>query len=376
MSASDLDAACAAALESAIDGAATPDVAGYAPDVLDRALRDLVRRRGADAAPLLRDLAEHAPSRDLRKIAKLAIYRLEQSGVAVPPAAAAPRPVIARPTERAARAWISGIDGSGSRAVWLLFEGGLGGGLSLCSLILNDESGILEVAGGPITRKRLDRELESLREHQKLPWVDMDPARAAHMVADALALHAALGTQPPPAFARWRRVFSTAAEATVDPVPAPAPTEIDPALLDRSGELADMSELGGWFIEPGLLQEDALALLQVRESRLVVSDQIKAERETAIVDGAIDRIFTPETRRRWSGRLAEMALIFRATGRDEPAGMAVSAAAALADESGPARAIPLVRALLSRGLDMASEVALGRAKLSDVTRAAVRPPQS
>ena len=44
--------------------------------------------------------------------------------------------------------------------------------------------------------------------------------------------------------------------------------------------------------------------------------------------------------------------------------------------SRPARAIPLVRALLSRGLDMASEVALGRAKLSDVTRAAVRPPQS
>src|SRR5262249_55613802 len=154
---------------------------------------------------------------------------------------------------------------------------------------LNDESGILEVAGGPITRKRLDRELESLREHQKLPWVDMDPARAAHMVADALALHATLGTEPPPAFARWRRVFASAAESPIEPVPRASRTEIAAALADRSAELADMSELGGWFVEPGLLQEDALALLQVRESRLVVSDQIKAERETAIVDGAIDR---------------------------------------------------------------------------------------
>jgi hypothetical protein len=86
--------------------------------------------------------------------------------------------------------------------------------------------------------------------------------------------------------------------------------------------------------------------LQARESRLVVSEQIKAERETAIVDGAIDRLFTSDARRRWARRLAEMALIFGDTGRADPAGLA------------------------------AAEVALGRAKLSEVSRSAVRPSPS
>ena len=368
------DGACLDALERAMGTGSAPDLSGCSASVLDGALRALVKRRGGDAAPLLRDLAETAPSKDLRKVAKLAIYRLEQAGALVPPAAPPPRPAVARSVERPVRAWLSGIDGSGSRAVWILFEGGLGAGLSLCSMILNDESGILEVAGGPITRKRLERELALLREHQKLPWVDSDPARASALVSSALELHGRLGTEPPPTFARWRRLFPSTAEPLPEEPTAALPP--DPAFLERSAELTDLSELAGWFVEPALVQEDALALLQARESRLVVSEQIKAERETAIVDGAIDRLFTPDARRRWARRLAEMAMIFGDTGRGEPASMAAAAAAALADEARPARTIPLVRALTQRGLDMASEVALGRAKLSDVTRTAVRPTSS
>jgi hypothetical protein len=374
MSAAADDGACLDALERAMAAGTAPDLTGCSARALDGALRALVKRRGAEAAPLLRDLAERAPTKDLRKVARLAIYRLEQAGVEVAPAAPPPRPVVARSAERPVRAWLSGIDGSGSRAVWILFEGGLGAALSLCSLILNDESGILEVAGGPITRKRLDHELALLREHQKLPWVDSDPERASALVSEALALHDRLGTEPPPAFERWRRLFPSTSAPPPDARTPAMPA--DPALFDRSAELADLSELAGWFVDPALVQEDALALLQARESRLVVSEQIKAEREVAIVDGAIDRVFTPDARRRWARRLAEMALIFGDTGRGEPAGMAAAAAAALADEARPAHAIPLVRALTQRGIEMASEVALGRAKLSDVTRAAVRPTPS
>jgi hypothetical protein len=367
----DADGACLQSLERALASGEPPELSGCTGAIFDGALRELIRRHGASAAPLLRALAEQVPAKDLRKIAKLAIYRLEQAGVAVPPAAVGPmRPVVARQAEHAVRSWLSGIDGSGSRAVWILFEGGLGGGLMLCSLILNDESGILEVAGGPITRKRLDRELAALREHQKLPWVEGDPSRVCQLVSEAIALHAHLGTEPPPGFARWRRLFTS---ASPEPADATAPTPIDPALLERSETLAELPELAGWFVEPALVQEDGLALLQARESRLVVSNQIRAEREEAIVDAVIDRIFTAETRARWARRLHEMTLIFRATERDEPAQLAASAAAALDDPSRTARSIPLVRALSRRGIEMAAEVALGRVKLADVSRAAVRP---
>ncbi len=365
----DAEAACLAALERAIETRTMPELAGYAADVLDAALRELVKQRGADTASLLRVLADQAPSKALRKSARLAIYRLGQAGIAVPPAMVPPRPVVVHQSERAVRAWLSGIDGSGSRAVWVLFEGGLGGGLSLCSLILNDEIGVLEVAGGPITRKRLDRELGSLREHQKLPWVETDPARAERLVGEALHLHAQLGTEPPQGFARWRRWFTVVSEPA-----AGEPTDAsDEGLLDRSAELVDLPELGGWFVDPSLVQEDALALLQARESRLVVANHVKAEREAAIIHGVVDRVFASAARQRWARRLEEMALIFRDTGRDEPARIAAATAAALIDEGRSAHGIPLARALALRGLEMAAEVALGRAKAADVSRAPVRP---
>jgi hypothetical protein len=383
--------ACLAALEAALAGGDLPALARASAAALDRALRALAKQRGAAALPLLERLAHAAPDKEQRRAARRALYRLEQSGVR--PAQAAPRaparPVVTREAEQPVRAWLSGIDGSGSRAAWILFEGGLGGGLRLCSLILNDEAGIMDAAGGPIARKRLEAELRGLRESQKLPWVEVDGRRACALVADALALHERLGTVPPPEFARWRKLIGgaqpkatlgevqpkasradTREKLTVDNTPASAD------LLERSPTLLDLPELMGWFVDPARVQHEALALLQARESRLVVSDHIKAEREAAIVDGVVEAQFPPAARQRWAGRLREMADIFRLTGRAEPAAMATQAAAALADVERPATAIPFARALAARGLEMAAEVALGRARLEDVSRAPARRARS
>jgi hypothetical protein len=390
---SDAAAACLALLEAALGDAAPPALpAGRAAD-LDEALRALARRHGAAAVPLLERLAEAAPDKEQRRAVRRALYRLEQSGQrpARAPTATPARPVVAREAEHAVRAWLSGIDGSGSRAAWILFEGGLGGGLRLCSLILNDEAGVMDAAGGPIARKRLEAELRGLRESQKLPWVEVDGARACGLVSQALALHERLGTVPPPEFARWRKSFSGSSTVTslssfsshsrhaAQPsggYPSPSASEADAVLLERSGALLELPELGGWFLDPARVATEALALLQARESRLVVSDQIKAEREAAIIDGVIEAHFPAATRLRWAGRLREMADIFALTGRAEEAALARTAATALADAARPAEAIPFVRALAARGLEMAAEIALGRARLDDVSRAPARRTRS
>ncbi len=132
----------------------------------------------------------------------------------------------------------------------------------------------------------------------------------------------------------------------------------------------------GWFIDPARVQHEALALLQVRESRLVVSDQVKAQREASIVDGVVEAQLPDAARRRWASRLREMAEIFRMTRRLEPAAMAEQTAAALADATRSAIAIPFARALAARGIEMASEVALGRTRLDDVSRAPARRTRS
>ncbi len=356
------EAACLAALEGHLDAGSLPDLGATAESLLDAALRELVRRHGAASAPLVRRLADEAGDKTARKAARRALYRLEQAGVAVP-AAPTPPPaaVVKRERERAIRSWLSGIDGSGSRAAWIIFEGGVGGGLRLCSLILNDEVGILEVAGGPITRRRLDAELASLRESQKLPWIDSPPERTRGLVAEALAVHERAGTRPPAEFSRWRALFESAPPPEDD---APA----EPALADHAGALLELPELMGWFVDPAAIQEESMARLEMQESRIIVADHIKVEREAAIVDRVVEKGFSEESRPRWARRFREMALVFAATGRDEPARLARAAAAALADMAQPATRVAVARGLAARGLEVAGEVALGRVRLADVTR--------
>jgi hypothetical protein len=317
---------------------------------------------------VLATLAAAGAARPLRRAAKRALYRLGQRGAAPAAPPAASRFVAARGAERPVRAWLSGIDGSGSRAAWILFQDARGG-LRLCSLILNDTAGILDAAGGDITRKRLERELAELRATQKLPWVEADAARAAGLVAEALALHRETGAPPPAAFARWEPLF-----ASVPLPPPPTPGPVDEARLERAAELLALPELAGWFLDPEAVHVEALERLQARESRLVVADQVRAEREAVLIGRILEREVTAGGRRRWGRRLSEMALVFAAEGRDEHAALARTAAAALLDEARDVGRHPLARGLASRALEVAGEVALGRLSAAQASRKPAGPP--
>ena len=363
-------AACRQAVEAIARAGEAPAealraLAAAPATVLDETLITFAGERGAEALPALTVLASARAERAVRRAAKRALYRLAQRGIT--PAPEAPRRVVVveRQTERAVRAWISAIDGSGSRATWILFEGPYGG-LKLCSLIINDEVGIVEVAGGDITKKRLDRELTALRAEQKLPWVESEPGRALGLVADALALHGGRGTAPPAEFARWRHLFPSVPGPAGGTAPEDLP--LDEEALERSAELLELPEMMGWFLDPESVQADALEVLQARESRLVVSEQIKNERQDAILTRVIERAFTPEARARWARRLREMAWIFEATGRPEPARLAAAAAWALADLARDARHHPMARAMAQRALELAGEVTLGRVSAAEVSR--------
>jgi hypothetical protein len=338
-----------------------PDLRGLDEDLVEAVVAGFAGDHAAAALPLLTRMADRG-DRVLRRAARRALYRLAQRGVA-PPAPPAPRPIVDRQSQRAVRAWLSGVDGSGARAAWIVFEGRYGG-LRLCSLILNDSLGVMDVAGGDITRKRLERELTALRASQKLPWVETDPARAVGLVAEALAVHAATDTSPPAAFAPWRPLFASAQPAGAPPLPEAS----DPALLERSATLLERPELAGWFLDPESVQSDAVELLQTRESRLVLSDQLKAEREAAIVDRVIERELGDEARRLWSRRLAEMALVLDAAATPDVAALARDAAAALLTGRPEPRRQPFVRALAERALEIAGEVTLGRISAAEVSR--------
>src|SRR4030095_11986795 len=131
------------ALEAALAGGPLPDLTAVPADVLEAELRELGRQHGAGAAPLLQRRALGTPAKGVRHADRRARYRLPAPGASAAAAGRRPPtgPLIRRQPERATAAWLSGIDGSGSRAAWIVFAGGLGGGLRLCSLILNHEAG-------------------------------------------------------------------------------------------------------------------------------------------------------------------------------------------------------------------------------------------
>jgi hypothetical protein len=371
MTAGAIDAARAACRQALDEGAAAgrlgPDqrstLAGAPHEALDGALRDFADAREAGALQVLQVLATDRSDRRLRRAAKRTLYRLAQRGIAAEPVAAPPRPVVTRERERATRAWVSAIDGTGARALWIVFEGGFGG-LELASVIVSDTTGIVEAAGGTISRKRLDSELQRLREEQQLPWVEVAPDRALGLVAEALARHAELGTAPPPEFERWRARIER-----VDPITPPVPpATVDPGLVDRSAALLDLPEMQGWFIEPAEVQAEGLELLEAKESRLVVPDQIKAEREEAVVSRVVERTFDEAARQRWARRLLETALLFRALDRTGDAEMAEAAAGAVVDAAHDVVRHPFVRGLARRALAVAGDVALGRISAAEVSR--------
>jgi hypothetical protein len=332
---------------------------------LETALREAADATPDKALPVLVALGDSAHG-GVRRVAKRALYRLAQRGI-VPPARPPARPVVERGDERATRAWVSAIDGSGSRAMWILFDAPFGG-LELCSLIINDVAGILEAAGGEITRKRLDAELAALRATQKLPWIETDPTRARALVAEALALHRALGTTPPAAFSRWHGRF----DVDVPPPPVP-PADVDAALAARGQEVLDVPEAIGWFLEPGDVQAEALELLQTEESRLVVSDEAKGERQDALITRAVERELGMEARVRWARRLMEMATIFEATERAPLAAVARAVGGALLQPDADVASQPFARGLARRALEVAGEVATGRLPADTATRKPAPP---
>jgi hypothetical protein len=362
---------------------------------LNAALRWLVREHGAAALPILRHCLADRPDRAIaaahalgtlplpeaaqaleaaegraatkpvRTAARRALYRLRQAGVDRPVAVSSPTP------RRIALgdAWASAIDGTGGRGLWLTLAGPYGES-TLLAAVLSDEIGLLDFSTGAMPKKRIDEQLRAVQAESPLPWVSV-PASWAWATLVAAAERTRAGDRPvPPDLRAWiERLGIPAAEPAPVYARLPAEPAGEPALLERSGALLALPELAGWFLDPGGVASEALEWLQTKESRLVVSEQIKAERLTALIDRILERHFDEPTRRRWQGRLEDEAYVLWALGRTEEARDLVAVARALGDPAAALGRIPFLRALVERSLEIAGEVATGRLSAAAATRA-------
>jgi hypothetical protein len=368
-------------------------------DARREALRWLAREHGAAAVPILRrclaarpewavaaaealgllDVPEAAlaleaaeaagPAKPVRTAIRRARYRLRQRGIPRPGATPAAGPPPRAPRHRPARGWLSAVDGTGAYGLWLAVAGPYGE-QALLSAVVSDEVGVLDFAAGPVSRRRLEARLAALRAESPLPWVEVPAAGVwARLVAARRQ-----GRLPSEAAARrlddWIVALGQPDPAAAAPDPGSSP---DPGALAGSAALLTLPELAGWFLDPALVQPEAVELLQARESPLVVSAETRAERQAALVDRVIETRLDPEARQRWRGRLEHTALVLGLTGRPAEAGTARAVAAALADLDRWIGEVPFVRALVERSLAVAGDVALGRLPAGEASRAPRRP---
>jgi hypothetical protein len=390
----------AAALEALVgseptDEAVEAALATIPAGELEAALRWLARQHGAAALPILRRCLTGRPERAIaaaqalgalplpeaaaaletaetgaatkavRTAARRALYRLRQAGVdrRVP----APPPVT--PRIGLGEAWVSAVDGTGGRGLWLTLAGPYGE-RTLLAAMLSDKMGLVDFSSGAIPKKRVEERLRALRAESPLPWVAV-PANWAWMTLVAAADRArATGAAVPVELDRWiERLGTPVAEPAPIHARLPAMAAEDPTLLERSASLLALPELAGWFLDPDSVSSESVEWLQARESRLVVSEQIKAERLTALVDRIIETRFDAPARRLWQGRLEEQAYVLLALGRATEAAIAVAVARALANGEDTLRRIPFLRALVERSLEIAGEVATGRLSAAAASRA-------
>lgn len=322
-------------------------------DALDVA-RALARRLdttlGADASPAdvaaVLARAQDTADKETRKDIRRALYRLAQTGVAVPSAPAASPSSAAPVLGPSIEAWISAIDGRGDRLVWLVREQ-MSGGLLLVAADVNEPGGLRDLRTFDVTRKQLRAMRERFQAEGGLRFVAAD-----WRAVDALVVEAQDRLETPDRRLDYRRIRPrlttmpplAPAELTSSRVVVPT-SEERAALVAGSASLVTEPEVRTWWPRPDVAAPFLGEIRAVRESPLVLPPVQQEERLREILARAAQALYPPAAMAR---RLEATAFVLGETGRPERARVALAVAATLRET--PEASIPLFQAFTHQGL--------------------------
>jgi hypothetical protein len=119
-----------------------------------------------------------------------------------------------------------------------------------------------------------------------------------------------------------------------------------PTLVSESAAALEEKEFRTWFFDAGRLGPYLEALLQAKDSPIVLSPAQQQERFRVTVEKAVEEIFGGATKQSWVRRLYTMAYCLAATNRQEAARQACAAALALDASARGGRDIALCEQLV------------------------------
>ncbi len=321
---------------------------------LDLALaRSLGHWFSPQAVDLLHRLAATAPSKSLSKAIRKSIFRLKSKGLPVEEFDDRPPAVYHPPPPAASEGFLTSIDFTGKRMVWLA-RPQIPQGMAAFSALISDYQGIIDFNGLETTRKNFHEYLATFQE--RVPWeiVEADPEYCLGLIAEAVELGQKQGQAPSPEFLKWQPLMGPAPALPVKPLiyrylrKDEAESRTD--LLDRSASLFQHPFFQSWFLEQEESQKYLTLLQQASESRLVLTPYQKENRVMEIHQQAVHELFDEPRRLLLRRRLEEMAYVFWKKGRENESRMSLAAASGLGKESGILSPHPFLLELVKRSL--------------------------
>lgn len=309
------------------------------------------------AARRLQEWDRAAPAdKDLRRVIRASLFRLQQRGVAAAAREKEERePVRILVEAPEPTAYLSPIDPEGTRLAWLC-RPRVEGGLVVLSTLINDRSGMREVHSLGLNRSQLkeflaDAARDSLRmaaaPARYVDWLMHEAYRLGVPREDRGGGYPLLRGE----------YYSTPPAPVTSPVqqlmPAPPPDEADKLLAD-SGELFAEREFRGWTLPVDFVKVIRARLLGARTSTLVLSEEQTRERADRILEEGFDETYSQEARALYASRLAEMAywyvLARPGASPDRRALIAYALHRALSDPGRALAQIPFLRGLYLAGV--------------------------
>ena len=282
------------------------------------------------AAEALLRIEKEAKDKDLKKEIRRSLFKLSQKGLTIPQATRveekSPAPMLSRSPE--IEAYMSPVDGSGGRLVWIV-KPQAGHGLQTIQAMINDREGLQRIGGTQVRRKELRNMAQEIKKQHGVTMISVPWEYADRMLYENFEKAKAAGRSGLENFHQLRSIVNTAKPKAQD---HPVYRRVNSAEVregawrELSRRLLDEPEFRFWILDADWVEPFLGQLQEAQTSRLVLNPMQKEERVAGIVRDAVKTLCTGETGKIMQRRMEDMAFYFVEAGRAEIAKLALAVA--------------------------------------------------
>ena len=278
----------------------------------------------------LAEIEKKTTDKEVKKEIRRSLFKLSQRGLVIPREENLEAKTAALSFTRAptAEAYMSSVDGSGGRLIWIA-KPQPPRGLQVLQAMFNDREGLQRVGGAQIPRKELRKMTAEIKAQHGITMIPVPWEYADAVIYDGFEKAKALGRSGLENFHELRAVINTNKPAAQKhPVyrKFDVGTVREGAWRELSRRLLDEPELQYWILDADWVQPLLSQIHEAQTSRLVLNPVQKEERVAGIVRDAVKMICSGESGHILQRRLEDMALYFSETGRPDQAGLALAVA--------------------------------------------------